>query len=143
MFQAAKQSDETIFQQVQPYMVAILPRISFNYLILTSSLVVLWFIGLQLLAQILPFSTANVIMFALSLIIFVRGWRFLENRNHATALFILYTRYSRQRREFRSIIATEIDEETLQTNLQWLKDSAQSFIDAATENGVEPIMKDD
>lgn len=124
-------------------MLAILPRISFNYLSLTSSLFILWFIGIKSLTQILPSSTATAIMFALCLIIFVKGWQFLENRNHATALFVSYIYYSRQRRDLKRLFATEPDEETLSTNIQWLEETANAFIDAAQEMDVEPIQNNE
>jgi hypothetical protein len=143
MIQQAQQTDENLFQELQPYMIAILPRLTFNYLSLTMPLLLFWLIGLQLLAQIVPLSTANAIIFALSLFMFIYGWRFLENRNHATALFVLYTRYSRQRRDLKALLKPETDEARLISNLQWLAESAQSFLDAAKENGLEPIIADE
>jgi hypothetical protein len=139
MLEQAKETDETIFKQVQPYMLALMPRLTFNYFTLSMIILILWLIGLQLLAKLVPVSTANAIMFALSLLIFIYAWRFLENRNHATALFVLYTHYSRQRRDLKAQMASEVDEETLLNNLQWLEDSAQAFLEAAQENGLEPV----
>lgn len=139
MIEQAKQTDETIFEEVQPYMLAIFPRLTFNYLSLTLSVLLLWFIGVGLLRNIVPQSIATSIVFAVSLVLFFYGWRFLENRNHATALFALYTRYSRQRRDLKTQIANDADEETLLNTLHLLEESAQAFIEAAKENGVEPV----
>lgn len=140
MIQEARQIDENIFQQIQPYMLAILPRLSFNYLTLTTGLVILWFVGVQLISQFLPLSTANAIMFALELFVFVKGWQFLENRNHATSLFASYMYYSRQRRNLKKLLSDDTDEEALSNNVQWLEEAAEAFIDTAKERGVEPLQ---
>lgn len=139
MLEEAKQQDETIFEEVQPYMLAIMPRLSFNYASLSLGLLFLWLIGLQLLARIVPLSTANATLFVASLFIFIYGWRFLENRNHATSLFVLYTRYSRQRRDLKALISSDADEESLSNNIQWLEEAAQAFIHAAQDSGLAPV----
>ena len=139
MLEQAKQTDESIFEQVQPYMLALMPRLTFNYFTLSMIVLILWLIGLQLFAKLVPVSTANAIMFALSLLIFIYAWRFLENRNHATALFVLYTRYSRQRRDLKTQLASEVDDDTVSNHLEWLESAANAFLEAAQENGLEPV----
>jgi uncharacterized membrane protein len=53
----------------------------------------------------LPQSTLSVLLFAVNVLIFWYGWRWLERRTRATALYILYVRASRQRRTLANALA--------------------------------------
>ena len=142
MLEQAKQADENIYKEVQPYMLAIFPRMTFNYLSLTLGILILWFAGIYLLDSFMPQALSTSIIFALSLLIFVFGWRFLENRNHATSLFVLYTSYSRQRRDFKAQLRGD-DKIKISTSIGLLEETAQEFIAAAKDSGVEPIYEDE
>jgi hypothetical protein len=142
--QHAKQSEETSYLQIQPYMLSLFQRLAGNYAILGVSVVIVNTIGVQILLGLLaiPQSTATAIAFAVNLLIFFYGWRFLENRNHATALFVLYTQYSRQRRHLKASIAmaengTLDDENTLYVQVDLLEETAKSFLAAVAEQNLK------
>jgi len=142
--QHAKNSLEATHAHVQPYMAELFSRLASNYLLLMGGVLIVNMIGIPLLLRviIIPVSTANILGFAAMLLILVYGWRFLENRNRATALFVLYIRYSRQRRELiASIEQAETDsledENTLYVNVDLYEESASSFLDAVEEQGLK------
>ena len=68
------------------------------------------------------------------------GWRILENRNKATSLYALYTRYSHDRRGLEQTLAandkTKSEEVTEQVEI--MEASAEAFIQAAEEQQIEP-----
>ncbi len=140
----AKQTAENTHQQVQPYMASLFQRLGFNYANLIILMLVINILSVWLLLRILPLppSTANVIGFAVNLIFLVYGWRFLEKRNNATALFVLYTRYSRQRRDLKDNIKLAEDgalenEDNLYTQVDVLEENASLFLDAVEEEGMK------
>lgn len=142
--QNAKNSLAATHEQVQPYMAELFKRIASNYAILIAGVLVVNMIMLPLLLRFVPIpvSTANVLGFSAMLLILVYGWRFLENRNRATSLFVLYTRYSRQRRDLLATVeaaesSTLEDENTLYVNVDLLEEAASSLLDAVEEQGLK------
>ncbi|MGJ3237241.1 MAG: hypothetical protein ACFE0Q_00900 [Anaerolineae bacterium] len=130
-------------EQVQPYMAALFSRLANNYGILFLLVLMVNLIGIPLLMRWMPVpaSTANVLGFSAMVLILVYGWRFLENRNQATALFVLYIRYSRQRRDTEDTLklaqegALE-DENRLYVQVDLLEENATSLLNAVQEQGL-------
>lgn len=140
----AKTTSERVHNAVQPYMPETFYRIGSNYSLLLITVVAVNMIGIPLVLRFLPLplSTANVMGFSVMLLILVYGWRFLENRNHATAIFVLYTRYSRQRRDLQDALKQAEngvleDENTLYVHVDLLEEVASGFLDAVEEQGVK------
>ncbi|MEM9951705.1 MAG: hypothetical protein AAF846_08905 [Chloroflexota bacterium] len=144
--QHAENTKTRIHEQVQPYMADLFYRLANNYVILFGAILLTNMILLPLLFQLLPdsfpSSTPQVLGFASVLLLLVFGWRFLENRNHATALFALYIRYSRQKRDLEENITLAQDdmlpdENTLYVSVDLLEDSATSLLQAIEEEGLK------
>jgi hypothetical protein len=127
---------ERITKEVQPYVAGVFPRLAFNFgLVLTVALIVST-IAVPSLAQFIPQSTATTLGFCTNFLILFFGLRALENRNHATALFVLYSKYSRQRRDLEALMKQ--GNQDVDSSLGALEEIAQSFIKAATEAGIQP-----
>lgn len=84
-----------------------------------------------LLPEFVPASTATTLAFAANLLVLFFGWRTLETRTHATSLFVLYSSYSSQRRALQNARDNA-------PSLAALEQSAQGFIKAAQESGLQP-----
>lgn len=140
--QHAERALEETYAAVQPYMPAIFKRIASNYSLLFGAVVFINLVALNALARLLPLpiSTLNTIGFAAILLTLYFGWRYLENRNQATGLFVLYTRYSRQKRDLQALLeqadALE-NEDTLYLAVDDLEQVASAFLDAVEEYEVE------
>ena len=66
----------------------------------------------------------------------------MEQRNQATSLYILYTRYSRQRRDLEALMKeaeanTLSNPDQLYISVDKLEEAARNFLDAARTAGVE------
>ena len=140
----AKKTAENAHLQVQPYMASLFQRLGFNYAILIMIMVLINTVGVWLLLTFLPIpqSTANVIGFSVNLIFLLYGWRFLEKRNRATSLFVLYTRYSRQRRDLTDNIKLAEDgalenTDDLYIQVDVLEEKATSFLEAVESEGMK------
>lgn len=142
--QHAKTSAERIHEAVRPYMPETFYQLGSNYGLLLIAVVAVNMLGIPLLLRFisLPLSTANVLAFSVMLLILVYGWRFLENRNHATAIFVLYTRYSRQRRDLLDTITQAEngileDDNALYVQVDLLEEKATAYLEAVEEQGVK------
>jgi uncharacterized membrane protein len=128
---------ERITKEVQPYVAGIFPRLAFNFGLLVVLALIVSTIAVPSLAQFIPQSTATTLGFCTNFLLLFFGMRYLENRNHALALFVLYSKYSRERRDLEAFMQ-QGNQESLESNLDALEELAQSFINAATEAGVQP-----
>src|SRR5215213_7155260 len=111
----AQKSHESIENQVKPYVSGLFPRLALNYGLLIIIAFLVSVLVVPTLALWIPQSTASVLGFSFNLLLFVFGWRSLEQRNKATSLYILYTRYSRQRRDLEALMK-EAEAKTLDNN---------------------------
>ncbi|MGB7339073.1 MAG: hypothetical protein WBC91_09300 [Phototrophicaceae bacterium] len=133
-----------VHAHVQPYMADLFYRVANNYLLLLAAVFVTNMIGIPLLLRFvpIPLSTVNIIGFSAMLLILVYGWRYLENRNHATALFVLYIRYSRAKRDLEAslVLAKEgvlENDDTLYIQVDFLEETATGLLDAVEEQGLK------
>lgn len=142
--QHAKTSAERVHEAVRPYMPETFYQLGINYGLLLISVVAVNMLGIPLILRFIPLtlSTANILGFSVMLLILVYGWRFLEKRNSATAIFVLYTRYSRERRNLQDILEQAEngvleDENTIYTQVDILEETASNFLDAVEQQGVK------
>ena len=142
--QHAERAIENTYAEIQPYIPAIFKRLALNYALLLGAVLLINIIVLNVFAAIFPLaiSTLNVVSFGAMLLLIVFGWRYLENRNQATGLFVLYTYYSRQRRDLRSLIVQAEeqnleDEDALYLGVDTLEQVTKTFLEAAEEQNLE------
>lgn len=140
--QHAQKSHENTERQVKPYVGELLPRLVNNYglLFLLALLVSLFLV--PLLANWIPQSTATILGYALNLLLLVYGSRFLEGRNKATGLYVLYSRYSRQRRSLETLMkqaeAQSLENsDSLYSSVDLFEEAAKNFLSAAQDAGVK------
>lgn len=140
----AQRSEDEAHTRVQPYMISLFQRLAVNYLILVVAMVLVYTAGTRLLLNLFPVSlfVANGIAFAVNVLILLFGWRYLENRNRATGLFVLYTRYSRQRRDLNDTITRAEDgslenTDRLYLEVDLLEENTNSLLEAIEEQGVK------
>jgi len=142
----AKKAQERAYDAVQPYMPPLFKRLAFNYFVLLFTVAIVNTLGMRVLLSVLPMppSTANVIGFSVNLILLLFGWRLLEQRNKATGLFILYTRFSSQRRDLKATIENAEDDvldddNALYVGVDLMEEAAKNFLDAVENEGVTPL----
>jgi hypothetical protein len=133
---------EMIFNTVRQYMPGVARRILFNYAVLLGVALLVSMLFVPLLMRFIPRSTATTIGFAINIVWLFYGWRILENRNRATSLYALYTRFSHERRGLEQTLATDnTKSEDVSTQVEVLEASAEAFIRAAEEQHIEPRQK--
>lgn len=142
--QYTRQQLDTVYKAIRPYMPHLFQRLAGNYGLIFFVVLVWNLIVLTVIDAYIPFpqSTIIVLSFAGPLLILYYGWRFMENRNHATSLFVLYTQYSSQRRRLLTQLEQAEngvleDDNTLIVGVQQLEETADSFLDAADENKLQ------
>jgi hypothetical protein len=128
------QLDE-IHESVRGYMPPLLPRLLLTYGLPVLGVLLANILLPLLIPDFVPTSTATILTFAVHLLILYLGWRTLEQRTHATALFVLYSTYTTQRRNFRKSLQS--DAET-PLSLADVRAAAERFIHTAQEHGLEP-----
>lgn len=147
--QEAEQQRDEVHDAVQPYMATLAQRVISNYALLFGAVVAFNVLVLNVLFALMPFipqSTMGVLGFAGNLLILYYGWRFLEGRNSATALFVLYTQYSSQRRTLTAQLdaaETEAleDDAALIVGIEQLEASADDFLTAAEETQLQKAAR--
>jgi hypothetical protein len=141
--QHAQNSEARTYDAVRVYMPGLLPRLAFNYAVLFALVFMVSLVGVPLLRQIIFESTSVIAGFAANVLILVYGSRWLEQRNPATTLFVLYTRFSRQRRDLRKLLqqvntpAAPSDQD-LYVKVDRMEEFARQFIAAAQDQGIKP-----
>lgn len=128
---------ETTHEDVRRYMPGVGKQLLLNYAVLMLIALFLNIAVITLLLRFIPRPTANAIAFGFNLVWLIYGWRYLEGRNHATALFVLYTRYSRERRDLTRLLDTA-DAPALDNSVDAVEETAQRFIDAAQAQHITP-----
>jgi hypothetical protein len=133
---------ETVFNTVRQYMPGVARRILFNYAVLLGVALAVSILFVPLLMRFIPRSTATTIGFAINIVWLFYGWRILENRNRATSLYALYTRFSHERRGLEQTLADDKTmSEDVSAQVEVLEASAEAFIRAAEEQHIEPRQK--
>jgi hypothetical protein len=129
----------TVFNHVRQYMPGVAKRILFNYAVLLGIALAVSLLLVPLLMRFLPHSTATTIGFAVNIVWLFYGWRMLENRNKATSLYALYTRFSHDRRGLeQTLVADKAKSEEVTEQVELMEASAEAFIRAAEEQEIEP-----
>jgi hypothetical protein len=133
---------EMVFNTVRQYMPGVARRILFNYAVLLGVALAVSILFVPLLMRFIPRSTATTIGFAINIVWLFYGWRILENRNRATSLYALYTRFSHERRGLEQSLADDKTmSEDVSAQVEVLEASAEAFIRAAEEQHIEPRQK--
>lgn len=139
----AQNSHKKTETDVKPYVSGIFPRLALNYGLLLFVAVLVSTIAVPTLGLWIPQSTATVLGFSINFLTLFFGWRFFENRNKATSLYILYSSYSRQRRDLEALMKQAeakslANTDALYTSVDKFEEAAQAFLSAAMEAGVQP-----
>lgn len=128
--------------QMRRYVPGVVSRLALTY---GGLLLLVTLVGALLanaLAQIIPATTAAIIAFGINLWILIDLRARIEQRLHGTALFVLYVRASRARRDFEKALA---DDATLSHDRQALREhyqiQATAFTAAAQDAGVQPVRQ--
>jgi hypothetical protein len=133
---------EMVFNTVRQYMPGVARRILFNYAVLLGVALAVSILFVPLLMRFIPRSTATTIGFAINIVWLFYGWRILENRNRATSLYALYTRFSHERRGLEQTLADDkAMSDDVSAQVEVLEASAEAFIRAAEEQHIEPRQK--
>jgi hypothetical protein len=138
----AQNSHTTMEKEVKPYVSGLFPRLALNYGLLLFVAVLVSTIAVPTLGLWIPQSTASVLGFSINFLMLFFGWRFFEKRNKATSLYILYTSYSRQRRDLEALMkqaeAKSLSNmDALYTSVDKFEEAAKAFLSAAQEAGIE------
>lgn len=128
---------QTIQDDVRRYTGRLIPRLLSTYGIPVVVALLVASIIAPLLAGVIPNSTANILALAANIFILVYGVRWLDSRTHATGLFILYTRYSQQRRQIKTL--RKNDETPDPAMIDNLREEANAFISAMQERNIDPF----
>ena len=130
-------------EEVRRYMPGVLPRLAMTYflpilfVLLVSLLVTNW------LSNYVPAVLAPSLNVALNIAILIISWKILDNRTKATGLFVLYTHYSRHRRDLEKLLkANDANPNAIYATTELLASSAEFFIDSAEQAGVKPVEKE-
>jgi hypothetical protein len=136
---ATQEHVATVFNHVRQYMPGVARRIIFNYAVLLGVALAVSLLLVPLLMRFIPRSTATTIGFAVNIVWLFYGWRMLENRNKATSLYALYTRFSHDRRGLeQTLVADKAKSEEVTEQVELMEVSAEAFIRAAEEQQIEP-----
>lgn len=118
-------------ENIRPYLPPLMRRLAITYGLPVLAVLLLNIILPLLMPDFVPLSTATILTFAVHLLVLYFGWRALEQRTHATALFVSYVHYSSQRRDFEKGGHDGV-------TLQMVADAADRFVHSAAQNGIEP-----
>lgn len=135
---SARQSMTHERERVRAYLPDVLQRLLLTYGIPLLIAFVLATAGGVVISSFLPVSTTNIIVLGLNLAVLVYGWRWLERRYKATSLFLIYVRFSRERRDLDKMLKNDAAPDAIQAKQSMMEESAQNFIDAVRELGITP-----
>lgn len=129
-------------EEVQRYMPGVLPRLAMTYFLPIMFVLLVSLLVTNLLSDYVPPVVAPSLNVALNLVILIISWKLLDNRTKATGLFVLYTHYSRHRRDLEKLMkASDADPNAIYATTELLASSAEFFLDAAEKSGVQPVEK--
>jgi|GEM_PF-1452489 len=141
--EAARTTIARTREQVRAYIPALTRRLGIVYGLPLLAAFIVSTLGAILLSQFIPSSTASIIAFGINIAILVNGWRWAERRYRATSVFILYTRYSRARRDLERAIKQTKDTsaDALDRQRADLQAETESFTAAMRDLGDQPYSK--
>ena len=124
-------------ERIRPYLPEIFKRLTLVYAIPFTLVLLTSTLGGIVVSNFIPVSTTNIIIFALNIFILVRVWRWAEARWHGTSLFIMYTRFSRARRDVRGETTSA---RVLDAHLDQFNQVAEAFLAQIHNLGVQPYQ---
>jgi len=133
---ANKESKLTeIHDEVRVYLPDLMIRLAVGYGLPFLGVVVISVLLQLFLPQSIPGSTQTILAFAAYLIFLYVAWKALERRTHATALFVQYSAYSSQRRQYKKSLENGSTEAL---SLSDVRTAAEDFLRSAREHGLQP-----
>jgi uncharacterized protein YacL len=146
---AIARANETIAHtrdDVRVYLPALMQRLGITFGVPIVAAMLVGTIGAMLLSQVIPSSTTSIIALGINIAIMVFGWRYLERRYKGTSAFIVYTRYSRTRRDLENMLKKSpegSDTSAAQIELQResVAKASGAFVHAMQEMGAQPTIK--
>lgn len=132
MVDVQKTIDKT-YSDVRQYFPALLQRLLVTYSVPIVLTMIMALVGGQVLITLTgDVGTSSMTALLVNIIILMVVWRFMERRTQATGLFVLYTRYSRQRRDLQKA------EDVSSDDVDVLATLASNFIESAQAAGIAP-----
>ena len=129
-------------EDVRRYMPGVLPRLAMTYFIPIMFVLLVAIAITSRLSLFVPQAIAPVLGLVINLVILLGSWKVLDSRNKATGLFVLYTHYSRHRRDLEALLKSDdADGEAIHAATELVAASAEFFINMAQESGVKPVEK--
>lgn len=129
-------------EDVRRYMPGVLPRLAMTYFIPILFVLLVSILLTSRLSEFVPQALAPVLGLVINIAILLGSWKILDSHNKATGLFILYTHYSRHRRDLSAMLdSNEADTQTVHAATELVASSAELFIAMAQESGVKPVEK--
>ncbi|MCU0514596.1 MAG: hypothetical protein MUE40_18745 [Anaerolineae bacterium] len=123
---------DAVTDDVQPALPVLIRRLALTYVPLMLVTVLIATVGGRLLNLVLPLSTATLLALCANVLVLVYGWRRAERRFLGTKLFVLYTAFSRERRELRRLLAApQPDAPAVEARTQQMQQTARVFVEAA------------
>lgn len=94
-------------------------------------------------SRALPESTLSLLGLAANIVILVYGWRWAEKRLRGTSLFVLWSRYNKERRELELLLkradaSHEMQPEIIDMKRDLLQNAADNVVSAMQGVGVSP-----
>lgn len=125
--------------RVRVYLPELIKKLGITYGVPLIGAMLLATLGGIVISNFLPVSTTNIIVFGLNLGILLYGWRWLEKRTNATGIFLMYSRWSRTRRDLETLLNDSNSTIAQIENQRAIMGAgAQEFIDTMREAGAEP-----
>ena len=125
--------------RVRVYLPDLIKKLGITYGVPLIAAMLLATLGGIIISNFLPVSTTNIIVFGLNLGILLYGWRWLEKRTNATGIFLMYSRWSRTRRDLEKLLDDDASTIAQIDNQRAIMEAgAQEFIDTMRESGASP-----
>ena len=142
-YEAAERTIATTRDEVRRYIPEVVRRMmmTFGAPLLVAVLVAT--IGAMLLARVLPSPTVSLIAFVVNVGVMFYGWRYFEQRLHGTSAFVVYTRYSRLRRDLETLLkqapeGADVSAADIEEQRELVVEAADAFIDVMQDMGAQP-----
>ncbi|MAU12481.1 MAG: hypothetical protein CL607_21850 [Anaerolineaceae bacterium] len=141
--EAAKQTIATTREEVRAYIPAVMQRLAITFGLPVLAALLVATVGAMLLSEVLPSSTTSIIAFGVNIAIMVYGWRYLENRYKGTSAYIVYTRYSRTRRDLEKLLkkspeGSDVSAADVEKQREGVIKAADAFMLAMNDMGAQP-----
>jgi hypothetical protein len=119
--------------RVREHVPSLIQRIGWTYLPPIFAVLLINAFGWQILANVIPASTASLLVIIANVAVLVYGWRYLEKRYGGMSRYMQFLYFTKERRELRRLVKedeSDIPALTLQTLK--MEQAADEFIRAMT-----------